>query len=216
MPLPNRREFVQCLLYLSGLGGWATLAAETHPRPFCRYSLSDGWSGDAPRGEEYIDHKAGSGDRSGVPQVVARIEQCLNFRAAIDVFIAEQEDNASATIANGRKVLVVDVDFLEKIDKLTGTQWAGIQVIAHEIGHHIAGFAANSHSNELNADYWSGQALQRLGSSLPAATKAILTVGTELDTDSHPNKYRRRDVITQGWQDSKAGTVDYSHCLDCR
>src|SRR5207302_1886548 len=92
--------------------------------------------------------------------------------------IAEQEDNAFATIASGRKVLVVDVDFLDQLNRVSRTQWAAIQVIAHEIGHHIAGFLPNPHLSELSADYWSGQALQRLGSSETAARKCHVTAAT--------------------------------------
>jgi hypothetical protein len=108
------------------------------------------------------------------------------------------------------------VGFLEAMNKMSRTQWAAIQVIAHEIGHHIAGFISNAHRNELNADYWSGQSLQRLGSTVSAATRAIMTVGTEFDTSSHPNKYRRKEVIEKGWNDAAAGYIDYSFCVDCR
>jgi hypothetical protein len=148
--------------------------------------------------------------------VVDQIEKKLQFEAEIDVLIAANENNAFATVANGKRLLVVDVGFIRKLNHQTGTEWSAIQVIAHEMGHHIAGFSDNAHRNELNADYWSGQALQRLGSALDAASVTILTVGTEFDTQSHPNKYRRAEVIEEGWKDSASGNVDYSHCLNCR
>jgi hypothetical protein len=89
-------------------------------------------------------------------------------------------------------------------------------VIAHEVGHHIAGFSTNRHRSELNADYWSGQSLQRLGSTKVAATSAILAVGNEADTPSHPAKSRRAATIGRGWDDAARGTIDYSFCDDCR
>jgi hypothetical protein len=147
---------------------------------------------------------------------VERIKGALSIQASIDVLIAEQEDNAFATVAEGRKILVVDVGFLEKVNQKAGTQWSAIQVLAHEVGHHIAGFSDDRHRSELNADYWSGQTLQRLGSAKSAATSAILTVGTEFDTPSHPNKHRRAASIERGWEDAAQGTVDYSFCIDCR
>jgi len=212
---PDRRQFLRALLCVPCLGLSRSAPARTG-RPFCMYSLSRGWSNDDTGVHEYITRKAGVSDPSGVPQVVDQIQQALSFRAAFDIFLAEQEDNAFATVANGRKILVVDVDFLEKLNHVAKTQWAAIQVIAHEVGHHIAGFSSDSHNSELNADYWSGQSLQRLGASVSAATRVILTVGTELDTSSHPNKYRRRDSIAQGWRDAAAGVVDYSRCTGCR
>ena len=140
----------------------------------------------------------------------------LSVTAKFNIYIAENEDNAFATVADGQKILVVDVGFLEKLNRLSGTEWGAIQVIAHEIGHHIAGFIADRHRSELNADYWSGQSLQRLGSDRRAATRAIMAVGTENDTPTHPNKHRRAAVIEQGWQDASEGLIDYSFCTACR
>jgi hypothetical protein len=190
--------------------GRANAASAT---PFCKFSIRDGWG---RGGSEYITGKADGNDRSGVRQVVNRVEKVLSFDVPIDVYLAANEDNAFATVANGRKILVVDVGFVEKLNRIAGTEWGAIQVIAHEVGHHIAGFTATQHKNELNADYWSGQSLQRLGSSKEAASKAILAVGTETDTDSHPNKYLRARTIEQGWQDAHAGRIDYSFCVDCK
>jgi hypothetical protein len=183
-------------------------------RPFCRFSLGNGWSDVGP--SQYITRRARRNDPSGVPQVIRRILAALSVRAEVDVLIAEEEDNAFATVANGRRIVVADVHFLEKLNALTGTQWSAIQVLAHELGHHIAGFVADSHRGELNADYWSGQALQRLGAARAAAMAAILTVGTDSDTPTHPAKHRRASMIARGWDDAARGTIDYSLCDSCR
>jgi hypothetical protein len=210
----NRRGFCCGLLGFGIVSFTAELSATAKVRPFCRFSLRDGWSDDGPA--EYITRKASLNDTSGVPQVVEQIKMKLAIRASFDVYIAAQEDNAFATVANGRKILVVDVGFLEKLNRIARTEWGAIQVIAHEIGHHIAGFSANRHRSELNADYWSGQSLQRLGSAKAAATSAILTVGTEMDTPSHPNKHRRAATIERGWDDAAQDRIDYAFCDDCR
>lgn len=210
----------RCFCHAAATGlllGLATAKAQPQTKkvqPFCRFSLKDGWSDDAP--QEYITRRATKNDVSGVPQVIARIKDSLSISAPIEVYIAEQEDNAFATVANGRRLVVVDVGFLQKLNRISRTQWGAIQVIAHEVGHHIAGFTANSHRGELNADYWSGQALQRLGAGRTAATAAILSVGTEADSASHPSKYRRADIISRGWSDAARGYVDYSYCQACR
>jgi hypothetical protein len=209
----TRRDFVK--ISMGTLAASATLlrAVPTATRPFCRFSLHDGWSDTGP--EEYITRKAGPKDKSGVPQVVARIRQVLSVTPSFEILIAEDEDNAFATVAGGKKILVVDVGFLEKLDGIAKTQWAAIQVIAHEVGHHIAGFGPTPHKSELNADYWSGQALQRLGAALKASTAAILAVGTDFDTPSHPKKTTRAEIIERGWTDSRDGRIDYSFCLEC-
>ena len=216
MSVTISRRGLCCGLLGLGVGSALSLKVRAEPpvRPFCKYSLKDGWNDDDSA--EYITHKAAPNDRSGIPQVVGQIKKQFSITVSFDIYIAEQEDNAFATVANGRKILVVDVGFLEKLNRLVGTEWGAIQVIAHEVGHHISGFLADRHRSELNADYWSGQSLKRLGSSKEAATRAILTVGTEFDTASHPNKHRRAEVIARGWDDAASGKIDYSFCTDCR
>lgn len=119
-------------------------------------------------------------------------------------------------MAGGRRIVAVDVNFVENINRAARSEWGAIQVIAHEIGHHIAGFSADRHKAELNADYWSGRALHRLGASRSAATSAILAIGSNVDSSSHPSKFRRAAIIEKGWDDSSAGRVDYAFCDDCR
>lgn len=189
-------------------------SAQEKKRPFCGFSLTKGWFGSA--GSEYITRKAKPQDESGVPQVINQIYKSLGISPDIDILIAKNEDNAFATVAGGRKIIVVDVDFVDNVNRRAKTEWGAIQVIAHELGHHIAGFSGDSHRAELNADYWSGQALQRLGAARIAASKAILAIGSERDTNSHPSKYRRARVIEQGWDDGRAGKIDYSFCNNCK
>lgn len=201
-----------CICGGMAVGLTATAPANCQTRPFCRFSLKEGWSDSGP--SEYITRQATKNDRSGIPQLARRINEVLSIEARFDIFIAAQEDNAFAAVANGRKILVVDVDFLEKLNRISRTEWAAIQVVSHEIGHHIAGFSQDRHWSELSADYWSGQVLQRLGSAKEAATAAILAVGTDVDTATHPNKRRRAQSIEQGWNDGRRRFIDRSFCLD--
>lgn len=210
------RRFACGCLVLGGLSPliFAPQSAHAKTPPFCGFSVKDGWFGKP--GSEYVTHRAGPRDKSGVPQVISRILKALSINPEIDVFLAEREDNAFATVAGGRKIIVVDVAFVEKVNRIAKTQWGAIQVIAHELGHHIAGFSDDRHRAELNADYWSGQALQRLGAARAASTKAILAIGSEIDTDTHPSKHRRAPTIEKGWDDALAGKIDYSFCDGCK
>lgn len=211
----KRRTFVSSGLACGAglcLGGMHTAVHAQKRIPFCGFSLEEGWTG---RGREYVTREAVSNDRSGVPQIVRRINRELGFEYEFRILITENEDNAYATVAGGQKILGIDVDFLKRLNRDVGTEWSAIQVIAHEVGHHIAGFDDDSHRGELNADYWSGQALQRLGSSRDSARAAILAIGSERDSSSHPNKYRRADVISQGWNDAQRNFIDRSFCLAC-
>ncbi len=201
--------------WLGILAAGPSLRAQDNSLPFCGYSIdSNTWFGAGTR--EYQGRRAGDDDRSGVPEVVRQIMRSLRIEADFDILIMAGNDNAFAAIAGGRRIIGVDIGFAKRLDRLAGTRWAAISVIAHEVGHHIAGFTADGFRGELNADYWSGQALQRLKSSRRAATKAIMAYGTEWDTDTHPNKWARAAKIEQGWDDAAHGHIDYSHCLDCR
>lgn len=210
--LNRRKAGITCACLGLGLLPIAAPAQVRHPL-FCEFSVRRGWNANK---SEYITHRAGPNDRSGVPQVINRIYEVLSIKPHIDIYLAEREDNAFATVAGGRKIIVVDVNFVESVNKRAGTGWGAIQVIAHELGHHIAGFSEDRHKAELNADYWSGQALQRLGSSRAAAVRAIMALGSEEDTDTHPSKHRRAPTIQRGWDDAAANKVDHSFCEDCR
>lgn len=207
----DRRRFCHCMgaVGLQALGARPRRPAD---RPFCRFSLREGWNVREP--SAYVVRRAGPEDASGVPQVVERINRTLQISPEFDIYISADEDNAFATVAEGRKILVIDVGFLANLNRVAGTEWAAISVIAHEVGHHIDGFSGGP-EGELRADYWSGQSLQRLGSSRTAATRAILTFGTDVDTQSHPSKHRRAAVIARGWDDAAGGRIDRSFCEEC-
>lgn len=186
-------------------------------RPFCGFSLKNGYYYQG-KPQQYITHEGKPGDKSGIPDVVEEILIEVGIGVDIAVYIAAEEDNCFATIGEGgKRMLIADHLFLVRVNKISGTQWAAISIIAHEIGHHIAGFnrQPTQLDSELDADYWSGYILQKLGSSEEAAAKCILRFGTEQDTDSHPDKYERAATIRQGWQDAKKGSFDVKRCESC-
>ena len=210
--IATRRQFLACAC----AGLLAARPARAQGRlPFCCYSARDGWS---KQGKSRIEATpAEAGDASGVPQIVDRIERSLGFSVEIEVFItANREDNAFATLVEGRKLLVVDAEFIEQANRDAGTDWAAVEIIAHEVGHHIASFSDDSYVDELNADYWSGQTLQRLGASVDAAARSMMATGDPSDTATHPNRKRRAQVVAEGWRDARAGVIDYRRCVNCR
>ncbi|HMD00258.1 MAG TPA: hypothetical protein VKH37_08895 [Ferruginibacter sp.] len=207
-------------LTLIVLISWPVLAGRNKAKvdrvPFCGFSSKKGfYYSDKPL--EFITKEAKVGDETGIPEVVNAIEDKLGFNVAITVYIAKEEDNCFATIANGKRLLIADHVFLSRANTEAGTKWAAISIIAHEIGHHIAGF--NRHpsqlDSELDADYWSGYALQKLGASEAASIKCIMHYGTDVDSDSHPAKTRRAQTIMLGYHDAQKGTYDKNRCESC-
>lgn len=203
------------------IAGLASLSSfnsfEPNRRPFCGFSIKDGYYGYQKK--EYITREARLGDQSGIPDVVDKIKKTLGFGDNISIYIAAAEDNCFATISkDGNRMLIADADFLEQVNQHSGTKWGAISVLAHEVGHHISGFDrySDDHQSELDADYWSGYILNKLGSSENASVKCMLTIGSEQDSDSHPNKYARVASIKVGWENARDGIMDRSKCQGCR
>src|SRR5450432_550427 len=100
----SRRNFVKLSMGTLAAVCFAEVEASAAGLPFCRFSIRDGWSAAGP--EEYISHRAGPKDKSGVPQVVNMIRHTLSVTPTFDILIAKEEDNAFATVAGGKKILV--------------------------------------------------------------------------------------------------------------
>lgn len=183
---------------------------------FCGFSTDvDGGFYNSPHQAQYISVKSKSGDKYGIYDVVYEIQDALKISALIDVYVAEAENNAMATIGEGgRKMIIADYDFLKNVNRGAGTEWAAISILAHEIGHHISGLG-RGRQGELDADYWSGYALYKLNASKEASIKCIMKYGTDQDRNPHPNKHTRARNIKQGWEDAQNGIYDPNRCQDC-
>lgn len=120
-------------------------------------------------------------------------------------------NNAYATIINRTRWIVYDNDFLENLDSYTSTKWASISVLAHEMGHHyynhvVSGKGSNIPS-ELEADFFSGYAMAKYGSTLEQAIAAMQAIGTETASSTHPAKKDRVNAITKGWNEARKATT---------
>ncbi len=118
-------------------------------------------------------------------------------------------DNAAATILpGGQQMIYYNPGFFQRIKNATETNWAVYSVMAHEIGHHVNGHVLKAggsrpHS-ELEADYYSGFILYKLGASLEQAKKCMNLIGSSSGSSSHPPKAERLVSITKGWKEAKA------------
>lgn len=125
----------------------------------------------------------------------------MNF----EVYSANIE-NAVATIINNKRYIIFDPRLLGFADRNSNSYWSSMSILAHEIGHHLAGHTMkndiDSHKRELEADKFSGFILYKMGATIEQATYTISMLGTEQDTDSHPSKYKRIEAITNGWTEA--------------
>ena len=77
--------------------------------------------------------------------------------------------NAEAQIGeDGQRYIFYNSTFMRELGAKTQKYWALVFVIAHEVGHHIAGhldFAGQNHRVELEADRYAGFILGRMGAT---------------------------------------------------
>lgn len=134
-----------------------------------------------------------------------RIDWQQNFQ------VREQNgiNNAYATISRGQRYIVYDNQFLERLDSYAGTKWASISVLAHEMGHHYYNHVLNSMgsnpSMELQADFFSGYVMEKMGASLQEAEAAMSKIASPQASSSHPAKTDRLNAIAQGWNSANSG-----------
>ena len=116
--------------------------------------------------------------------------------------------NAAAVTYGGKRFVLYNPNFIRQLEKTTGTQWAGISVMAHEIGHHLNGHTISASGSqptlELEADEFSGFVLRKMGASLTDAQAAMKTLASINASKTHPGKYDRLTAIADGWNKADA------------
>ena len=111
--------------------------------------------------------------------------------------------NAAAVVYDGKRYILYDREFILSINRASSTSWAGISILAHEIGHHLNGHTLNSggsnQKDELEADEFSGFVLRKLGATLEEAQAAMRMMREDYETATHPERNRRLKAIALGW-----------------
>ncbi len=116
-------------------------------------------------------------------------------------------NNAYATIIRNQRYIVYDNAFLENLDNQAQTKWASVSVLAHEMGHHYRDHVVDRQGStppkELEADYFSGYVMAKLGASAAEAAAAMDKIASPRASASHPAKADRIKAIVQGWDYAK-------------
>jgi hypothetical protein len=136
--------------------------------------------------------------------VIREITDAVGLKARFELRSTRDVDNAAAVVYNGKRYLLYNPDFLNAINKAGHTDWAGISILAHEMGHHLNGHTlragGSQPADELEADEFSGFVLRKLGASLAQAQAAMATVPDDGGSATHPGRAPRLLAIGQGWQ----------------
>lgn len=116
-------------------------------------------------------------------------------------------DNAFAAIVEGQRIIVFDEELLRDVDdRQSQKYWASMSILAHEIGHHLSGHTldeiGSNHKSEMEADKFSGYVLFKMGADLEDASYAMEQIGSDIDSPSHPSKFKRVEYIEEGWSEA--------------
>lgn len=94
--------------------------------------------------------------------------------------------------------------------------WAPMSVLAHEVGHHLAEHTlrpSNQRYVELQADWYSGYILGKIGSALEATQRVLRRKWSDKgNSPTHPGRWERVAAITDGWRQSKCEAGDQTQC----
>jgi hypothetical protein len=122
--------------------------------------------------------------------------------------------NAAAVIKDGKRLIMYSQAFIRSIVDRSGTNWAATSIMAHEVGHHLAGHTLDGGSRpetELQADQFSGHVLFKMGATLEQAKVAMELASSDRGSSTHPPKGARLAAIHNGWlaaqEQSQQGSV---------
>jgi hypothetical protein len=140
-------------------------------------------------------------------QIAQEIIDVVGLKANFEIQAANVP-NAAAVTYGGKRYILYNPTFITQLNKQTGTKWAAISVLAHEIGHHLNGHTITGTGSqpaiELEADEFSGFVLRKMGASLTEAQAAMKLLAGVQDTKTHPGQDARLASIHQGWENADA------------
>lgn len=186
------RNFVVAMLLLSAIG------VESQPRERLETVNGCSYSG-AASPSNVLTFASDEEATNAVRQIVEASGLVQNFEIR-----AAGVNNAAAAIDGGKRYLLYNQSFMRDLREKTGTRWAALSVMAHEIGHHLNNHTLEPKRDpkyEIEADYFSGFWLQKIGAEL-AEAQAALQYLPEMQSDTHPPKHDRLAAVASGWTKS--------------
>ncbi|HEV7783404.1 MAG TPA: hypothetical protein VGO58_19145 [Chitinophagaceae bacterium] len=138
-------------------------------------------------------------------RVAEQIVEASGLPANFAILEAEVP-NAVAVLRQGKRYILYNPRFMNAITRITGTEWAAVSVLAHEIGHHLYGKQTGNGipklATELEADEFSGFVLEKMGATLSEAQAAMSMTPASRESLTHPAKADRMSSIAKGWKDA--------------
>jgi hypothetical protein len=147
----------------------------------------------------------------GARDIIDEIMGAVGLKPKFEVVSSAKVPNAAAVIMNGKRYVLYNPRFMAAVNNAVKTDWAGISILAHEIGHHLNGHTldrgGSNPADELEADEFSGFVLRKMGASVEEAVAAMKLISDEEGSHTHPGRSPRLAAITKGWNDADAQIV---------
>jgi hypothetical protein len=140
------------------------------------------------------------------------VQDILGFNSipgkSFTVLATNDVGNAAAAIRGAERFILYNPQFMASVERAASTPWDSYSIMAHEIGHHLAGHTLRAGGSqpplELEADYFSGGTLSRMGASESDASAAMKRLGSPSGSATHPSRSDRLNAISRGWRDAAA------------
>ncbi|WP_324677965.1 membrane-binding protein [Hymenobacter sp. GOD-10R] len=141
---------------------------------------------------------------TGTRDILREITDVVGLKPRFELRATTDVQNAAAVVYDGKRYLLYNPQFVAAVNRAGHTDWAGISILAHEMGHHLNGHTLSSGgsnpSDELEADEFSGFVLRKMGASLAQAQSAMAIVSDEEASPTHPGRAPRLKAIGDGWK----------------
>ena len=141
---------------------------------------------------------------NGQRDVLREITDVVGLKPRFQLRATTEVQNAAAVVYGGQRYLLYNPQFVAAVNRAGRTDWAGISILAHEMGHHLNGHTlrggGSNPADELEADEFSGFVLRKMGASLAQAQAGMAVVSDEEASPTHPGRRSRLTAIGQGWQ----------------
>lgn len=153
-------------------------------------------------------------------QAEEAIDNILSISGISANFILKSANvpNALAQVRDGgrERYILYNRQWLQELADKTNDDWAGISILAHEMGHHVNFHVFEGTGSrpilELEADRYSGFILAQMGATLDEAQSAVkMLITNEHGTDTHPPRSARLSAIADGWYE---GCEKARNCTD--
>lgn len=145
---------------------------------------------------------------------VAKIVSYTGLSQNFEVVENPNIKTAIAYIKKRKRYIAYNPEFMLRVKDRTKSDWGAISVLAHEIGHHLAGHTLVKRNRkpqeELDADRFSGFILHQMNATLDEAKTAIRSIELDSDPERYPPKTERLVAITLGWLDANKLKDGYS------